>query len=353
MNGSETPKTARRPTLRDVARAAGVSIGTASQALNNRPSVQPETRERVLSAASALGYRVHHAHKQPSLSVVGMLVKHDPGAPLFNPFFSLVQAGVEQECRLQRLSLMVATIEVDASNRPVEWPRMVEDDSADGLLLLGANIEPTADALHRRLPDKPIVLVDSYAPGYHFDSVLIDNLNGAAQAVNHLIALGHRHIGLIGSNPASPPDILERRQGYINTLIKHGITRTYIEDSLMTREEGAAALHRLMARAPEVTAVFVVNDDTAIGVLHAALDMGLRVPEDLSIVGFDDIALASEVRPPLTTIHVPKVWLGRLGVRQLVARSQSPQHPQVTLGVATRLVERATTAMCARQPAFA
>lgn len=349
MNSSEALKDSRRPTLRDVARAAGVSLGTASQALNNRPGVQPETRERVLTAAAALGYRISST-KEPRLSVVGMLVKHDPGAPLFNPFFSLVQAGIEHECRLQRLNLMVGTIEVDASNHPTDWPRMIEDDSADGLLLLGTNIEPTADALLRRLPDKPIVLVDSYAPGYHFDSVLIDNFAGATQAVEHLIALGHRHIGLIGSNPASPPDILERRQGYLDTLSKHGITTAYIEDGLMTREAGAEAIRQLLTRAPQVTAVFVVNDETAIGVLYAVEDMGLRVPEDLSIVGFDDIALASEVRPPLTTVHVPKVWLGRLGVRQLIARSQNPQHPQVTVNVATHLVERATTAMCVRQP---
>lgn len=349
MNQMGSEAQTHKPTLRDVAKRAKVSMGTASQALNNRPGVLPETRKRVLEAAEALGYRPLRVHAQAALNVVGMLVKHDYGLPLaFNPFFSQVQAGVEQECRAQHLSLMFATIEVDRSNRPLEWPRMVEDNSVDGLLLIGTNIESTAEALRQRLLNKPIVLVDSYARGFPFDSVLIDNVGGATQAVRHLLELGHRHIGLIGSNPESPPDILERRQAYITTLRAHDVEPLYIEDGLMTREAGYEALRCLLRRAPQVTAVFVVNDDTAIGVLHAAQDMGLRIPEDLSIVGFDDIAPASQVRPALTTVRVPKIWLGRLGVRQLIERSRHPDQPQVTLTLATELVVRQSSGPCTR-----
>lgn len=340
----------RKPTLRDVAKSAGVSLATASQALNNRPGVTDETRCRVLESARSLGYPLNRNKRYENLAVIGMLVKHDYGLPYtFNPFFSLVQMGVEQECRAHYLSFMFASVEVGVGNRPVEWPRMIEDDSVDGLLLIGTNIQATAEALQaKRLLNKPIVLVDSYADGFHFDSVLIDNFGGATQAVKHLIELGHRHIGLIGSNPSSPPDILERREGYLATLRQHGIEHEYIEDSPMTREAAYEALHRILQRAPQVTAVFAVNDDTAIGVLQAALDKGLRVPEDLSIVGFDDVALASQIRPALTTVHVPIVWLGRLGVRQLLERSRYPDQPQTTLTVATQLVARQTSGMCMR-----
>lgn len=325
-------------------------MATASQALNNRPNVTPETRRRVIESAAALGYRPLRSRRHEALSVVGMLVKHDYGLPLtFNPFFSQVQIGVEQECRARHLSLMVATVDVDRSNRPVMWPRMIEDNSVDGLLLVGTNIEMTAEALqHKYLPDKPIVLVDSYARGFHFDSVLIDNFGGATQAVEHLIELGHRHIALIGSNPDSPPDILERRQAYFEALRRHGIEATYVEDSLMSREAGYEMLQRLLRRAPQVTGVFVVNDDTAIGVLQAAQDMGLRIPDDLSIVGFDDIALAGQVRPALTTVRVPIPWLGRLGVRQLLERSCNPDQPQVTSTLATQLVVRQSSGPCRR-----
>jgi len=328
-------------TLRDVARLAGVSLGTASQALNNRPHVLPETRSRVLETARALGYVPRNANGSHTPAVIGMLTKHDVGPPAqFNVFFSHVQAGVESECRAHRISLMFASVEVDQSNRPVEWPRMIEDKHIDGLILIGTYIEEAIGSLQRRLLDKPIVLVDGYAPNYPFDSVLIDNIGGATKAVNHLVDCGHRHIGLIGSNPASPPDILERRAGYLQALAARGIGQSYVEDGLMRREEGYAALQRLLKRAPQVTAVFVTNDDTAIGVMHAAHDMGLKVPDDLSIVGFDDIDLASEIHPALTTVHVYKSWLGRLGVQRLLERARTPDQPTLAITVATRLVER-------------
>ncbi|GIV85528.1 MAG: transcriptional regulator [Candidatus Roseilinea sp.] len=307
----------------------------------------PETREKVLRAAEQLGYRRTYSRNGHGLSTIGLLVKLDPGvSPMtFNPFFSPIQAGVEQECRLRRLNLMLATVEVDRSNQPLAWPRMIEDQAVDGLLILGTNITGIMEPLLRVWMNKPIVLVDSYAPAYPFDSVLIDNFNGAAVAVRHLFALGHRHIGLIGSNPNSPPDVLERRQAYLQTTRSLGL-ETYVEDDVMTREAGYESLKRLLQRAPHVTGVFVVNDDTAIGVLNAARDMGLSVPGELSIVGFDDIALASEVQPALTTVHVPKAWLGRLGVRQLIERVCTPELPRVTISVSTHLVRRASSAYC-------
>jgi len=337
-------------TLRDVARLAGVSIGTASQALNNRPNVLPDTRERVLKAAESLGYVSpgnhvgNHVERRPLLSTIGMLTKHDYGPPPeLNVFFSHVQAGVEMECRAHKINLMFSAIEVDQSNRPVEWPRMVNDRQIDGLLLIGANIDAVAHGLRRKL-GTPIVLVDSYAPGYPFDSVLIDNIGGAMQAVNHLIDGGHCHIGLIGTNPDSPPDILERREGYRRALRARGIEQEYVEDSRMEQADGYRAAKRLLRSAPQVTALFVANDDTALGVMNAARDLGLNVPDDLSIVGFDDIDLAREVHPALTTVHVHKTWLGRLAVQRLIQRAQYPDQPRIAVTVATHLVERESTA---------
>ncbi len=333
-------------TLRDVARLAGVSIGTASQALNNRPNVLPETRQRVLKAAQSLGYvaPVTSAERRPLISTIGMLTKHDYGPPPeLNLFFSHVQAGVEMECRAHKINLMFSAIEVDQSNRPIEWPRMIDNRQIDGLLLIGANIDAVVHGLRRKL-GTPIVLVDSYAPGYHFDSVLIDNIGGAMQAVSYLIDCGHQHIGLIGTNPTSPPDILERREGYRRALHMRGITREYIEDSQMEQGDGYRAVRNLLKANPQVSAVFVANDDTALGVMNAARDMGLNVPGDLSVVGFDDIELAREAHPALTTVHVHKTWLGRLAVQRLIERAQYPDQPRITVTVATHLVERESTA---------
>ncbi len=335
-------------TLREVAERAGVSLGTASQALNNRPHVSAAARERVLLAAQELGYVPRRRSEATSISTIGLLIKHDSGPlPRFNYFFSYVQAGVELECHAHRMNLMVAIVKTDQNNRPVDgWPRIIEEQSVDGFILVGLNVEPTFSELRQQLPNKPIVLVDSYAFGFPFDSVVIDNIGGAIQAVNYLIDRGHRHIGILGTNKHSPPDIRERREGYYWALAARQIDEVYVEESLMQREEGYHALKRLLQRAPHVTAVFAVNDETAIGALQAAYEMRIAVPEELSIIGFDDIDMASEVRPALTTIHVPKMWLGRLGVRRLLERAQSPDAPTITISVATHLVERNSVGPC-------
>ncbi len=337
-------------TLRDVARLAGVSLGTASQALNNRANVLPETRARVLGAASSLGYSVRGGDRSVQvepLTVIGMLTK-DTGMPVeINPFFSHVQYGVESECRARNISLMYANIEMDDSNHPIVWPRMISDRHVDGLILVGANIDGLVGGLNRIL-NKPIVLVDSYVTsdigGKVFDSVLMDNAPGVQAATNRLLDLGHCHIGLIGWNTASPPDICERRDGYLQALRSRAISDSYIEEGKMSRHEGYLATHRLLRRAPQITAIVATNDDTAIGVMHAVHDIGLQVPHDLSIVGFDDIDLASEVKPALSTVHVHKTWLGKLGVQFLVARAQNPSQPQLTLTVATKYIERESVA---------
>lgn len=330
--------------LQDVADLAGVSIGTASQALNYRPSVAPRTRARVIDAARSLGYPVKSPPEEspPSeLGVIGMLAKHDVGRPPeVNPFYAYVQAGVEQACREHKISLMYANIEVDASNRPVAWPTMITEKRIDGLLLVGTFIEETVDRFKRRI-DVPIVLVDSYAPNLPYDSVVIDNVRGASAGVKHLIDHGHRRIGLIGCNDASPPGILERRDGYLETLRLHGITDTYIEpSSIVTKESGYEATQRLLTRAPHITAIFACNDLVALGALSAARDMGIAVPHELSIVGFDNIDLAREVIPALTTVHVYRTWLGALGVHQLLICAQYPERPKVSISVSTKLIER-------------
>ena len=333
-------------TLRDVAKLAGVSIGTASQALNNRPNVLPETRARVVEAAATLGY----LPKEPTsngaerpLAVAGMLTKHDYGLAIdVNPFFSHVQLGVESECRKHSLSLMYANIEVDRSNRPVMWPAMILEQRVDGLILIATFIQDALEWLQRQV-NIPIVLVDSYAPGLSYDSVVIDNSQGATSAVNYLVDNGHRHIGLVGSNPASPPDILERRDAYVRALYTRGITDVYIEDSWLGRDSGHESATRLLSRAPQVTAIIACNDDVAIGVMGAVRDMGLSVPGNVSVVGFDDIDLAKEVQPALTTVHVHKSWLGRLAVQRLVERAKHPEQPRITITVATHLVVREST----------
>ncbi len=330
-------------TLRMVAEQAGVSIGTASQAINNRSNVSAETRARVLEAATALGYRVKEPMIQaddPQLAVVGMLTMHDIGteaAP--NVFYSHVQSGVEIECRRRDLHLMFSTIDVDSKKRPTGWPAMIRDQRIDGLILIGTFIEDTIDRIQEQLA-VPIVLVDAYAPNLPFDSVLTDNVQGAFSAVEHLIKKGHKHIGLIGWRPEAFISIHERKEGYLRALKAYGIEREYIEESVLDRQPGFDAAQRLLKRSPEVTAIFAANDETAIGVLNGIQALGRTVPNDLSLVGFDNIDLSGEIRPALTTVHVYKNWMGIFGVRALIERARNPDQPKIAALVSTQLVVR-------------
>lgn len=332
-------------TLRDVARLAEVSLGTASNVINNRDHVSEEARIRVMEAAAALNYQapVRTGGPQQRVSVIGAVGKADDDSSVaFNPFYSYVLAGIEQECHRLKMSMMMASIKVDRLNRPIDLPPMLSKQQLDGLLMVGTFMHDTIQMVQQQL-DKPVVLVDAYAPGSRFDSVLTDNLNGAQAAVVHLIEQGHRRIGLIGSLPNAHPSIRERRKGYLRALKHHRISQFFIEDSLLTREAGYEATVRLLRRSPEVSAIFVCNDEVAVGVLSAARDLGRSVPEDLSVIGFDDIDLAAQLTPALTTVRVDKVLMGVLAVQMLRDRAEHPNRPTLTMTVGTELVIRGTS----------
>ncbi len=338
-------------TLKAVADLAGVSIGTASQALNQRPNVAQRTRSRVLDAARSLGYplKVHNGEtEEHQLAMIGMLVKHDVDYPVdVNPFYSHVQAGVERACRQHQINLMYAAIEVDRSNRPVAWPALVYEKQVDGLLLLGTLLDEAVDFIQQQR-DLPIVLIDSYAPTVDFDTVLIDNAQGTRLMLEYLIAQGHRHIGLVGYNRNSPPSFQERHDEYRQTLKRHGIVQSYVAESFHSTTEAYRATQALLQASPQVTAIFGCMDLAAIGALNAARDLGLRVPQEISIAGFDDIDLAAEMRPALTTIHVHKKWMGLLGLRRLLERVRTPDQPTTKTLIATHLVVRDSVAPPAR-----
>jgi DNA-binding LacI/PurR family transcriptional regulator len=327
-------------TLREVAKRAGVSVSTASQALANKPNVASETRARVVEAAVALGYQQKVRIASPithRLSIIGLLTRSTPDLPIpVNPFYSYVLAGAERECQRMNLSLMYANIEVDQYNNFVSRPPMLFDTRVDGVLIVGSMLSEMYD----EMGDKPIVLVDSYAPHQAFDSVVTDNVNGAFNAVSYLIQQGHRHIGLVGSMPDGYPSIRERRKGYMRALKRHGISDVYTEDSPLIREAVYDATKRLLSRAPQVTAIFACNDNVAVGALHAAQDCGRDVPNELSLIGFDDIDLSREIKPALTTVYVDKLLMGSMAVRLMRDRAEDPYRTTVTALLSTRLMIR-------------
>lgn len=334
----------RSPTLKEIADVAGVSIATVSSALNDRPTVAAETRARVVDIAVSLGYRPKGRgplRQAADIGVIGLLTKHDLGMTWeINRFYSRVQLGVTNTGQRHHISVMIANIEVDESNHPVIWPTMIDEQQIDGLILAGTFIDDTVHVIRRR-SDIPMVLVDSYAPDLELDSVVTDNLGGAQKAVRHLIAHGHRRIGLAGWNPLSPPSIQQRKQAYMTVLAEHGLEPFIVETKLFA-EGGAAAVKALLRDQRQVTALFCCNDETAFGALDEARALGLRVPDDLSVIGFDNLEESGKTNPALTTIHVHKSWMGSLSVEMLMERIRHPERPKITVVVSTHLVERDT-----------
>jgi LacI family transcriptional regulator len=339
----------KRVKLSDIAHKSGVSISTVSLALRDKPSIPSETRRRILNTAKELGYHPQKSTARPRPTLVqlhslGLVVKLEPDlAPQANPFYSHVLVGIEEACRQKKINLLYATLPVDENNHPIEVPYLLLEESADGLLLVGALVD---GALAPVLQQKavPIVLVDAYALSDRHDAVVSDNVQGACQAVSHLIQRGHRHIGLVGSCPDGYPSLRERRQGYIQALKEHNLTETFFGDCVSNKDAAFEATIQLLSQYPQVTAVFGCNDEMALAVMRAAQAIGRQVPKDLSVIGFDDIDLAQHVTPSLTTMHVDKVAMGRMAVQLLINRVEFPDTEPVTLVIHPRLIERESVA---------
>jgi LacI family transcriptional regulator len=337
----------KQATLADIAKKSKVSVSTVSLVLRDRPGIPDETRQRVIDAANELGYAakqraVWSRMPQPAskLSKLGLVVKAERDQPpQADPFYSYVVGGIEEVCRRDHINLLYATIPVDSNNVPVEIPHLIQQDELDGLLLVGAFV---GAELHEELRAKqvPVVLVDAYATPHRYDAVLSDNARGAHQAVTYLIENGHKHIGLVGTLPHAYPSILQRRTAYERALMEHGIKKRYFADSSSDAAQVARVTKTLLEKNPQITALFGASDTVAITALNTATAMGRRVPQDLSIIGFDDIELAQNVTPPLTTMHVDKINMGRLAVQLLSDRVQFPESEKIITLLQPRLVER-------------
>jgi LacI family transcriptional regulator len=332
--------------MADIAERSDVSLSTVSLVLRDKPGISVATRQRVLDAARDLGYILKNSNAQPKPDVasVGLILKAEPDrVPQANQFYSHVVAGIETACRQQHINLLYATLPVDQDSYPLELPRiLIEGDTADGLLLVGAFLDETlAQVVERHW--SPIVLMDAYSASNRYDSILSDNFNAAYQAVSYLVGQGHHHIGLVASHPQAYPSIQERRRGYIQALQDQGIHERYLADCHLTnRHEIVSATADLLQAHPHITALLGADDEVAITVMEVAHRLGLHVPGDVSVIGFDDIDLADCVSPGLTTMHVDKVSMGRLAVQLLVNRIKYPASDPVTVIIRPHLVERSS-----------
>lgn len=329
-------------TVRDVAREAGVSPATVSNVLNNRPKVSNEVRKRVLEVCRRLGYRRRTAARRQRFSVTAVIRQGDVRSGWANPYYSHVLAGLQQalslSCRLQ-----LASVPIDENETAYSDLLFTSASQVDGLVLVGYQNPGLLTYLQER--SVPLVMVDHHHPAVR--CIVVDNLRAAMEAVQHLVRLGHSKIGFIGG-PQAHSSMEERYWGYCLALAQAGVPvkSSYVKMAAVADiDDGQQAAAELLDRCPELTALFCANDSLALGALQTARQRGLKVPADLSLVGFDDLDVARAAHPRLTTVHVDADELGRNAAEELMAamKSQTNRSPLRIMHWAHLVVRESTS----------
>jgi len=310
----------RRPTIDDVARNAGVSKGAVSLALNGRPGVSEATRERIAAAAEALGWRPSARAKALSESralAIGLIVARSTSPLPADPSFAALLAGVEDELGSAGYALVVSVV-ADAQAEAETYRRLAHDGRVDGVLLTDARVDDPRDALVNELGLEAVVVGPSDARSA-LPGVAADERGPLALAVGALAELGHRRIGHV-TGPATLAQTAVRLEAWRAALAAAELPAGPVAGGDFTGEGGARATRRLLQRRDPPTAIVYASDLMAIAGLRVAGELGLRVPRDLSIIGFDDVPLAEHVHPPLTTIRQHPVAMGAVAARLLLQR---------------------------------
>jgi len=326
--------------IKDIARLANVSHSTVSRALHNSPLVNPETAQRIQKLALETGYR-------PSLAARSLVTRQSQTVgvvvtTIADPFVSGVVQGIEDEADRTGYSVFLANSNADPE-REVRVVHAFEERRVDGIIVtssrVGALYIPHLSRMH-----VPIVLLNNQHPGEFVHSVMIDNVEASEEATRHLICLGHKHIGYIGDRYGHQSDT-ERFTGYRRALEKAGMI---FEPELVAHgygraEEANEAVDRLFDQTLKPTAVFCYNDMTALGVMRRLRERGLRVPADVSVVGFDDLHFSEYLDPPLTTVRQPMPLMGRMAMETLLSLLDGEEIEQ-SRKVTGELMVRASTA---------
>ena len=328
----------RRPTLAAVAQRAGVSLKTASRVLNNEPNVATATRERVQTAARALGFRRNAVAADLARGGASRLVGFVTG-DLANPFYSALASGIERELRGRGLQLITASTDEDPERERELTEELIERR-------VGALVVTSTARQHDALRDElagglPVVLVDRPALDVEADTVVIDNRGGVRDAVTHLLAGGHRRIGLVGDE-SRLWTFQERKEAFVATLVEAGVAdpERYVRDGAHDADRARAFATELLSLDEPPTALVTANNKITVGALHALRDRegttgGRR---DVALVGFDDFELADLLG--VTVVGYDAAEMGRQAAALAVARAADPSRPAQLVVVPTRLVPR-------------
>lgn len=338
------------PTIFDVAEKAGVSKSTVSRVLNGGPA-SPATRRAVLKAVESLGYR-------PNVAARGLVTKRSQTVGFVltdaaDPYYSQVIRGVDAALTEKGYNFILCSTRWD-NQRELSYVRLLSEHRVDGLIILSGQTTANDHALFSLSQEakRPIVVLDRSLPDADFDTVGVDDFQAAAGVVEHLAQLGHTRIAHV-TGPLNYHSGVRRLKGYQTTVVRLGLEsdERFIVPGNFTKEGGYEAAMRLFSLSPRPTAIFAANDVSALGVWQAARAMGIRIPEELALVGFDDIELLALADIPLTTVRQPRYSYGYLGAQMLLERiaSKDPAKPRQHVILPTELVVRGSCGAARRR----
>ncbi|HTX66669.1 MAG TPA: LacI family DNA-binding transcriptional regulator [Opitutaceae bacterium] len=327
------------PSLTDVARRAKVSIATVSRVINKSDKVMPETRELVGRAMKELGYRPSRVARRlrqrgGRRNLLGLIIPD-----IQNPFFAEMARGAEDAAYANEFAVILCNSDDDLKKEQF-YLDVMQSESVDGIILPPIN-EQDAAVLQLVESGLPIVTVDRSLAYSAMDKVEVDNRRGACEAVEHLIKLGHKRIGLIAGLPKVSTS-RERQQGYEDALAAHKLPLRpeYVKTGDYKQASGRMLAEELLALAAPPTALFAANNLMAVGALEATHARRLKVPGDVALIGFDDLPWADALDPPLTVIRQPAYEVGRAAVELLLKRLSDPKRPETHLKLLPKLVIR-------------
>lgn len=334
---SRAPSPVSPVSMAAVAKRAGVSVATVSRVLNRQEGVTAKTRARVDEAVHALGYRVNHLATSLRTARSWLLLIMVPD--LSNPFYIEVVRGIDRVARQHGYFVLLCDTGADPGRERSAF-ELLRTHRADGAICLDP--DSIQQGLSQEINALPWVACCEFDPAMAVPYVGIDNQGAAAAAVRYLLSRGHRRIALIGADPAYLY-ARQREAGVHQALAEAGLTLAQewnIRVSGFSFLAGAEAAQRLLDAPQRPTAIFAVADALAIGLMHRLQEAGLRIPDDIAIMGFDDIPLAAQLNPPLTTMAQPMDELGAEAARLLLQRLSAPEAPPTGSLLPHRLVVR-------------
>lgn len=330
----------QRVTIEDVAKAVGVSKQTVSRAINDKGEISSKTKERILRTIDEMGYRpsrMAQAMNTQRTLMIGCILPD-----ITNPFFPEVVRGVQDAAREQDYSVLLCNTDMEPDQER-QMLELMATQGVDGIIAFG--FQNPEESLGRFADTfRPILLINSQYQHPNISHIMVPNDDGAEMVVDYFVSAGHTHIGML-TNGGHTGEEIRREIGFKRGLIKHNLP--FRPDQIFGGQPqlrgGYEAAMALLKRRPEITALFTYNDLMGLGAIRAVLDLGKRVPEDVAIVGFDDIQLNEMTSPSLSSVRVDKYHLGQIAAEYVLNLIQEPDTHLSSFDIELELVHREST----------